>query len=145
MLQKKKTPVSPNKWGYQSRQRHVNKKLPPYGRRLLTHLQAGKPIHNDIFIFIGGTEADRRAKSFWYGGNVALAYHPFHKPDEYCWPVMGNDVLIFDLLSSKISAQQMKKISLELLNAGALVVRYITPDHNIIQFKGDGYANPITH
>lgn len=144
ITQRKGTP-SLNKCAYQVSQTYCKRKLPAYASRLQERLKSGASITNDVFLVIGSYNAYLKAKSIWYGGNVALTYHPDSKPDQFDWPVQNQSVLIFDLTARGITSHHTKALAFELLNAGALVVRYITPDYNIIEFKGDGYANPITH
>lgn len=144
-ITQKKGTSSLNKCAYQVSRSHCKRKTPPFANRIKEQLERGIPNNNDVFIVVGGFNAYLKAKSLWYSGNVALTYHPDSKPNEFGWPVQSQSVLIFDLTTRGITSQHIKELALELLNSRALVVRYIMPDYNIVEFKGEHYENPITH
>jgi hypothetical protein len=145
MITQRKAPPSENKWGRQVLKSHCKRKTPPFARRLKERLEQGIPVTNDIFIVVGGAHAYSKAKNMWYSGNVALTYHPADKVADYDWPVQEQSVLIFDLTTRGITAQHYKSFALELLNSGALVVRYVTPEHSLIVFQGVSYERTTTH
>lgn len=146
MLSKRIAPQSPDKRGLNLNQRnHYNKKLPPFGKNLVARLTTGQPLTNDIFIFIGGSDASQRAKSCWYGGNAALSFHPYDDPKQYKWPVDKQSVLMFDLSLRGLEIKTLKLLALALLDYGAIIVRYVSPDFKITEFKGALYVHSDIH
>jgi hypothetical protein len=117
----------------------LSKKLPPYGKQLLSLLERKGRLQNDIFLFIG-EQAWQKGSNFSNRGQAVLVLPSNETPELYTWPVRGYDVLVIvtSLIDSKRLIQTVGALSL----AGANIVRVVLfPDNNrIIVYRRKAYG-----
>lgn len=110
----------------------INKKFPPYGKKLFEFYREGIKPSNDIFIFLGD-DAWKRAKLFLEIHWTTLLLND-SKPNEYRWDfVRGSSVLIFD--TSEVGSEIIRHLAYELLRWGATRVVVILVNYTLIVFR----------
>lgn len=98
--------------------------LPPYSKELLNKLQSGNKPKNDVYLFLG-TNAWQYAKSHFQNGKSVLLLPENTTPEKFIWPVSELSVLIFDLRHKNSDEVLIQQLALELLVAGAEIVRCV--------------------
>jgi|SRR5579859_1064062 hypothetical protein len=109
-------------------------KLPPFGKYLYCLLSEDKSPVNDVYIFIGN-KAWEKAKGFQVIRPTTMCLPITNEPDDFQWPVINCDVLLFD--TSLSSEKRIEKLAACLFRDRANIVRYISVDYQLNVFNKD--------
>jgi len=113
------------------------KKYPPYSKRLFEYMKDKQNPIREILIFLG-KDAWKKGQSFLNKCPVVILPPDSNRPQDYDWGcVKGLSVLVFD--TSDVGSELIRRLSYELLMAGATIVRVVFVNFGMAIFRRGGF------